>query len=396
MTANGAISIRRVSKQYRKGASVAYRTLRDSLARPLSRRRSEQEWFWALKDVDLDVPPGEVIGLIGRNGAGKTTLLKILSRITRPSEGEVLIHGRVGSLLEVGTGFHNELTGRENIFLNGAILGMPRREVARKLDQIVEFAEVGPFIETPVKRYSSGMQMRLAFAVAAHLEPEVMLVDEVLAVGDLRFQKKCLGKMGEVASGGRTIVFVSHQMNQIRRLCDRVAWLDGGRVVEVGPVAEVVARYEQAALSDEDRSESRERGPASFTSWSLEPDERRHSLDHWGEVSPSFALALQRPIKAAHIGVALYDAAGTLLWGANVDDVRLAAGRHVLRFKIPGLPLRPGAYRWVVSLWEGGDMLDLWDAVPEMLVVTDPVAHRSDEWAGILNLPFEFEVDESS
>ncbi len=174
-----------------------------------------------------------MVGLIGRNGAGKSTLLKILSRVTQPTVGSAEIHGRVGSLLEVGTGFHPELTGRENTYLNGAILGMGKKEIDRKFDEIVAFAEVADFIDTPLKHYSSGMQMRLAFAVAAHLEPEMLLVDEVLAVGDMAFQKKCLGKMGEVASGGRTIVFVSHQLNQIRRLCEKVIWLDQGKIFQV-------------------------------------------------------------------------------------------------------------------------------------------------------------------
>ena len=188
----------------------------------------EEETFWALKDVSLEVKEGEVLGLIGRNGAGKTTLLKILSRITKPTTGWAEIHGRVGSLLEVGTGFHPELTGRENAFLSGAILGMPKSEITRKFDEIVAFAELEKFIDTPVKHYSSGMYVRLAFAVAAHLEPEILLVDEVLAVGDINFQKKCLGKMGDVARAGRTVILVSHQINQIRRLCHRVIWVDDG------------------------------------------------------------------------------------------------------------------------------------------------------------------------
>src|SRR5579862_9316936 len=188
------------------------------------------ETFWALKDVSLEVREGEVLGLIGRNGAGKTTLLKILSRITRPTEGWAEIRGRVRSLLEVGTGFHPELTGRENTYLSGSILGMSKREIDRKFDEIVAFAEIEKFVDTPVKHYSSGMYVRLAFAVAAHLEPEILLVDEVLAVGDASFQKKCIGKMGDVARAGRTVVLVSHQMNQMRRLCERVVWVDGGSI----------------------------------------------------------------------------------------------------------------------------------------------------------------------
>src|SRR5712671_7237723 len=211
--------------------------------------------MWALRDVSLQVEHGEVIGIIGRNGSGKTTLLKILSRITRPSAGWAEIYGRVGSLLEVGTGFHPELTGRENIYLSGAILGMSRREVDRKFDTIVAFSGVERFIDTPLKHFSTGMQMRLAFAVAAHLEPDILFVDEVLAVGDLEFQKKCLGKMEEVSGSGRTILFVSHQMNQIRRLCKRVIWLDGGEIYKSGPTAAVLGAYE-AALSSGQRMQN--------------------------------------------------------------------------------------------------------------------------------------------
>jgi lipopolysaccharide transport system ATP-binding protein len=201
------------------------------------------EEFWALKDVSFDVEPGEVVGIIGRNGAGKSTLLKILSRITPPTSGQVTIDGRVGSLLEVGTGFHPELTGRENIFMNGSILGMTRREIQRKFDEIVDFSEIEKFLDTPVKRYSSGMYVRLAFAVAAHLEPEILIVDEVLAVGDAEFQKKCLGKMEDVAGRGRTVLFVSHNMNSVVRLCGRGVLLSEGRVATLGDAEAVVARY---------------------------------------------------------------------------------------------------------------------------------------------------------
>src|SRR6202040_2348380 len=258
-----------LGKRYRRGGVEPPGLLRDALARfarsPLAAlRRPNHEEFWALRDVDLEVQEGEVLGLIGRNGAGKTTLLKILSRITRPSAGWAEIHGRVRSLLEVGTGFHGELTGRENTYLSGSILGMSKREITRKFDEIVAFAEIEKFIDTPVKHYSSGMYVRLAFAVAAHLEPEILLVDEVLAVGDINFQKKCLGKMGDVARAGRTIVLVSHQMNQIRRLCQRVAWIDGGSVRMTGGAHDVVSAYESAMRSREPDSVGRK--PAGGTS----------------------------------------------------------------------------------------------------------------------------------
>jgi lipopolysaccharide transport system ATP-binding protein len=246
---NLAIKAVGLSKQYRIGQQQEnYRLLRDKIsdffAAPLRRRKAGQTAdFWALKDVSFEVERGAAVGVIGRNGAGKSTLLKLLSRITEPTSGHAEVRGRVRSLLEVGTGFHQELTGRENIFLNGAILGMRRAEIARKFDEIVAFAEVEKFIDTPVKRYSSGMYLRLAFAVAAHLESEVLLVDEVLAVGDAAFQRKCLGKMGEVAQQGRTVLFVSHNMSAVKELCDKGILLDGGRVAFQGGSAQCIAEY---------------------------------------------------------------------------------------------------------------------------------------------------------
>ena len=299
---NVAIRVDRISKRYPlgEGGGFKYRALRDILAgaleaparwfRPRSRAASATEApeIWALKDVDLEVEPGQVVGLIGRNGAGKTTLLKVLTRITKPTSGHARVWGRVGSLLEVGTGFHPELTGRENVFLSGAILGMRKKEIVRKFDDIVAFAGVEKFIDTPAKHYSTGMYTRLAFAVAAHLEPEVLLVDEVLAVGDLEFQKKCLGKMKEVSEGGRTVVLVSHQMNQIRRLCHKVAWMDGGQVRKFGPTTEVVGAYESAMTSRENgngRSRHGSKVKARFLHWEI--------MEPRGE-QPNFLESLDR------------------------------------------------------------------------------------------------------
>lgn len=238
----------------------SYDTLRDVIwdtaikaIRRLNGRASAKHTLsnelWALRDVSFEVGQGERLGIIGRNGAGKSTLLKIISRITCPTAGRITIHGRVASLLEVGTGFHPELTGRENIYLNGAILGMGKAEIKRKFDDIVEFSEIERFLDTPVKRYSSGMYVRLAFAVAAHLDPEILLVDEVLAVGDIAFQKKCLGKMGEVTTSGRTVLFVSHNMAAIQSLCGKAIWLDRGRIAKVGDAPEVIASYLQAGAT---------------------------------------------------------------------------------------------------------------------------------------------------
>lgn len=251
------IEVRGLSKRYsiQHRAGPRYVALRDvitdsvrsagrrMMGRAEARRGDEQEDFWALRDVSFDVLPGDVVGIVGRNGAGKSTLLKVLSRITEPTEGRIELRGRAASLLEVGTGFHPELTGRENIQLNGAILGMRRDEIRRKFDQIVEFAEVEKFLDTPVKRYSSGMYVRLAFSVAAHLDPEILIVDEVLAVGDIEFQKKCLGKMQEVSKGGRTVLFVSHNMAAVQTLCRNAIYLDAGRVRRIGTAEDVVASY---------------------------------------------------------------------------------------------------------------------------------------------------------
>jgi lipopolysaccharide transport system ATP-binding protein len=254
--ADVVIRVERLSKEYRLGVrSEKYQTLRDAVtdrvARPFrrrARRSPSNDAVWALRDVSFDVTRSEVVGIIGRNGAGKSTLLKVLSRITEPSAGSAVIRGRIGSLLEVGSGFHDELTGRENIYLNGTIIGMKRAEIVRKFDEIVAFAEVERFLDTPVKHYSTGMYLRLAFAVAAHLEPEILLVDEVLAVGDARFQRKCLDKMQDVGRSGRTVLFVSHNMPAVTRLCERTILLDDGSILRDGPSHEVVSAYLNSGL----------------------------------------------------------------------------------------------------------------------------------------------------
>jgi lipopolysaccharide transport system ATP-binding protein len=387
-----------LGKRYQRG-TIVDPGLRHALDRfvksPLAAfRRPKQETFWALKDVSLEVKESEVLGLIGRNGAGKTTLLKILSRITKPTTGWAEIHGRVGSLLEVGTGFHPELTGRENAFLSGAILGMPKSEITRKFDEIVAFAELEKFIDTPVKHYSSGMYIRLAFAVAAHLEPEILLVDEVLAVGDINFQKKCLGKMGDVARAGRTVVLVTHQMNQIRRLCHRVLWVDEGAIRQNGNAQEVLAAYESAMFST-DRSKGLQRGTgakAQFLRWEIAGADaaRQHTLATLDPVTVHFFVELAEPVIRGDHGVALYNAQRQLMWGTAARNLSLEAGSHVFSHSFPSLPLQPGAYQWQISLWDNGEMLDTWDCVPEMTIATEVHQHYMDEWNGILNIPSRF------
>ncbi len=389
-----------LGKRYRIGEREGGGLLRDKLGRALRSplgmfRRKRREEFWALKDVNLEVREGEVLGLIGRNGAGKTTLLKILSRITRPTTGWAEVRGHVGSLLEVGTGFHPELTGRENAFLSGAILGMKKAEIERKFDEIVAFAEIEKFIDTPVKHYSSGMYVRLAFAVAAHLEPEILLVDEVLAVGDLKFQKKCLGKMGDVARAGRTVVLVSHQMNQIRRLCQRVVWVDGGEIRRNGPAQDVVSGYEAAMSAGELAPAGRERGAsvkARFVRWDIEAGngEPTTVLDWEGEVRLRFVVEVNEPLRNVHQGVALYNPARQVLWGNGIDGLSLEPGVHELIWCISSLPLQPGVCHWRVSLYDHWERIDDWECTPPMFVSTTPRTHRQDEFAGVLNVPSKF------
>jgi len=364
-------------------------------------RRAQPETFWALKEVSLDVREGEVLGLIGRNGAGKTTLLKILSRITRPTAGWAEIHGRVGSLLEVGTGFHPELTGRENTFLSGAILGMSKLEITRKFDEIVAFAELEKFIDTPVKYYSSGMYVRLAFAVAAHLDPEILLVDEVLAVGDLEFQKKCLGRMSEVSKAGRTIVFISHQMSQIRRLCERVLWIDAGQLRLDGAAEAVIGAYEQSALrvSQPEQKELPSHDSLWFSKWEVvEPcGAESNTVSNGSEpVSIRIRLHSRQPVRHGLATVLIHDARGFLISGWSFDRFQLAPGDHDVFLTFPELPLRPGAYSIYFSVHDDHQRNYNQSLVPALVIEGVPVTHFMDEWAGVLNIPCSLECKELS
>lgn len=403
-----AICVEGLSKRYRIGQRERYLALRDVLTRSatapfrwLAGRRvasngDSPAHIWALKDVSFQVGEGDVTGIIGRNGSGKSTLLKILARITEPTRGTAEVYGQVGSLLEVGTGFHPELTGRENVYLSGAILSMKKREIDRKFDEIVSFAELEKFIDTTVKYYSTGMQMRLAFAVAAHLEPKILLVDEVLAVGDAGFQRKCLGKMGDVASGGRTVLFVSHQMNQIRRLCQRVILLDGGRVRQFGVAEQVLAAYEElmASLAQAPAEEKAGLEDLCVLGWDVIEPRGTHSnaiASGLGPVSLKMRVKTSKAIRHGHMAALISDQNGLLVSGWAFDNLELRAGMHEVHLEFPVLPLRPGAYEIMVNLQDDSSRGQIWNLIPPLIMEGTPVTHFMDEWAGVLNIPCSLE-----
>lgn len=357
------ISVEHIAKRYEISHRASYDTLRESIIRGLtkpfrrSRTQSSREDFWALQDVTFNVQPGERIGIIGRNGAGKSTLLKILSQIVEPTQGKITLHGRVASLLEVGTGFHPELTGRENIFLNGAILGMKQSEIKKKFDEIVTFAEIEKFLDTPVKRYSSGMYVRLAFAVAAHLEPEILVVDEVLAVGDAQFQKKCLGKMQEVGNSGRTILFVSHNMSAISSICSRVILLENGKVKFNGAPQEAISMYSGASTQKLSRSWKNENTPLQN---SIIKIEELNILGKNGEKIENIScdqdfkilFSLKTLYEGGYFGLTLllFDQNGSLLFGSLVNSEILSKGykknqKVQLSCAVPGHLLNDQGYR---------------------------------------------------
>jgi lipopolysaccharide transport system ATP-binding protein len=368
-----AIRAEKLGKRYRIGQWQRYLALRDVLTQAvksplrlfrgssLKHSSNGNGHIWALKDASFEVREGEVVGIIGRNGAGKSTLLKILARVTKPTEGFAKIHGRMGSLLEVGTGFHTELTGRENVYLSGGILGMKKREIVRKFDEIVAFAEVEKFIDTPLKHYSSGMQMRLAFAVAAHLEPEILLVDEVLAVGDSEFQKKCLGKMEDVSRGGRTILFVSHNMGAITRLCSRSLWLDSGKIARSGPSNEIVAEYQSRYLTT--RAEWTrppvEHDTKEFRFLSVQSQNNdSETVSVFTSIEPvcvEIRYEVTRSLSACQIGTRICGSDGVVLFTtsdadhAGVSALPKSPGCYRARFSIPGGFLRPGTYYVVIG-----------------------------------------------
>jgi len=396
------IEVRGISKKYQLG-KIGMTSFRDEFSRLTDRLRgrhaaaSESE-FWALRDIGFDVNPGEVVGIIGRNGAGKSTLLKVLSRITEPTTGEIKMRGRLASLLEVGTGFHPELSGRENIFLNGAILGMRKTEIARKFDEIVEFAEVAQFLDTPVKRYSSGMYVRLAFAVAAHLEPEILIIDEVLAVGDQAFQQKCLGKMQQVAnSEGRTILFVSHHMSAIRRLCKKCLVLDKGRASQLLGVEEAVDRYNACFRKGEsahaiDTSQlPRDHGKGTACKIVQIQAMGDHALSYGDPMEIDVTVECTETVKDAMVGLGFDTLEGsrvlTLDSDASLPPATLARGRHTFKIHLDHLPLHPGQYIVNAALASGAHYFDLTPRFAIWEVTTSHKDKVSDRGYGGCRIP---------
>jgi len=374
------IEIEGLGKCYRIGTDrEKYLSLRDELSKSakgfssrfLARHRHipKDEEYWAIKDISFSVQQGQAVGIVGRNGAGKSTLLKILSKITPPTTGKITLRGRMASLLEVGTGFHPELTGRENIFLNGAILGMMRSEIRRKFDEIVAFAEVEKFLDTPVKRYSSGMYVRLAFAVAAHLEPEILIVDEVLAVGDAEFQKKCLGKMGEVTKAGRTVLFVTHQMAAVQSLCSHGVLLNSGRVEKCGMAAEVVERYltNRGALSNVPLAERRDReggqgGCLNGMTVNDLPAESGPMVYCGSKVTFRLQYQIREPVIAPFFSLSFWDNQGsqilyltTRMAGCQLSTL---SGSGAISCVVDKMPLVPGDYLLNVALWTDERCID--------------------------------------
>ena len=410
------IEVEHISKRYTLGTrEFGYKTLRDAVDGVFRRRRSDPERdLWALRDVSFELHEGEALGIIGRNGSGKSTLLKILSRITHPTVGRARLRGNVASLLEVGTGFHPELTGRENVYLNGAILGMSREEIRSNFDRIVAFAEIEKFLDTPVKRYSSGMYVRLAFAVAAHLTPEILIVDEVLAVGDAEFQRRCLGRMHEVATSGRTVLFVSHNLWSVEQLCNRALLLSAGRLVRFGNPSEIIAEYSdgKAAASSWDVSLIDDRigtGSARILRLELLSADARHQISTV-EFRQPFTVRIHfevhRPIQKPDFGIAVLNEKGERIFvcmaaesGCDIDSVEGLGWADCLLKEVPLLPQTYRFEAWIVEV-RGVSFADRVEMVGQLEVAfgtwnEHDVGQMKVDWRGSVYVPSQWQVQQS-
>jgi lipopolysaccharide transport system ATP-binding protein len=410
-----AVEIKGLSKAYMIGheqkAQTGTLTIRDNIVSALSKPKEfftghqlKKEKFWALKDVDLNIEQGDVVGIIGRNGSGKSTLLKVLSRIVEPTAGEAILRGRVASLLEVGTGFHPELTGRENVYFNGAILGMKRREIAAKFDEIVAFSEVEKFLDTPVKFYSSGMYVRLAFAVAAHLDPDILIVDEVLAVGDARFQKKSLGRMKEAAKDGRTVIFVSHNLESVSSLCNKGVYLRDGKVVDIGKTEDVISSYMRSVEGNlPDNDFSRRNGPGGLSLkkvWLTNVQNRVvTSITSGTPITINLNVKVdERYQKSSHIavGIGIDDVRGrriTTLYTPWTGDEISAKGPNLkVQCKVPYLPFAAGTYMISVGLGIQSETLEYTEQCQHFEIAASKLYSGRTEEHGYIDLPAEFEA----
>jgi lipopolysaccharide transport system ATP-binding protein len=397
-----SITVDRLSKEFVIGQGEQANMIREALINLLRvpfGRRPRPDTIWALRDVSLSVKPGEVLGIVGRNGAGKSTFLKLLSKITRPTTGTINVQGRIASLLEVGTGFHDELTGRENIYLSGSILGMPKSRIEAKLDAIIDFAGVARFIDTPIKRYSSGMRLRLGFAVAANLESDILLVDEVLAVGDGEFQKKCLQAMDDLHSGGRIVLFVSHNLAAIEHLCTRAIWIDGGQLRLDGQPKDVIEQYMETFAANPDRSSDladitprRGTGDVRFNrlEW-LTPDRRPASVIRSGDtIVARLCYDVVRPVRDAIFGFEIYSQFGTLIaqihtYNDGFAIPHLAPGKGYIDLEIAELNLRPGRYH--ISLFAETYQDIFHDVLPHCVVLEVEYSNRYGLNRGISGNP---------
>ncbi len=404
-----AIKVENISKAYQLG-EIGTGTISRDLERWIAKVRGKEDPFlkigeandrtqkgtsdivWSLKDINFEINEGDAVGIIGRNGAGKSTLLKILSRVTSPTTGSIKVKGRIASLLEVGTGFHPELTGKENIYLNGAILGMRKKEITRKFDEIVDFSGVERYIDTPVKRYSSGMYVRLAFAVAAYLESETLIVDEVLAVGDLEFQRKCLGKMGEVSKGeGRTVLFVSHNMGSIKNLCTHGVYLKNGQIKKSGKINSVIEEYfvDVNANINEDRSHALTNKNAAFCDWNILGSNNDSTIKTRDTAQISIDFVCKKNYKSVELGLIIRDYKGEIVFGCNSLDGSQNAfdinpGRYKFKFQVR-LPLRHGQYEFDFAIVSQQEILDHWIPAKKLTIVSEFDSKLGEEWLGILN-----------